>query len=721
MQFPHDYIERVYAGVLGKIIGVYLGRPFEGWSYERILHELGKIRYYVHEKRGMPLIVTDDDISGTFTFFRALTDHGNSPDLTAEQIGHTWLNYLIEKKTILWWGGMGNSTEHTAYLRLKHGIPAPLSGAIETNGQVVAEQIGGQIFIDAWPMVYPGEPEKAAELARRAASVSHDGEGIYGAQVLAAMEAQAFIEHDIDRLIETGISVIPKDSVIYGMIDDLRGWCAKDGDWQKTFRRIEGRYGYDQFPGNCHMVPNHALIILGLLYGQGDFQESLMITNTCGWDTDCNSGNLGALLGIRNGLAGFEGQVDWRGPVADRMYLPTMDGGRCVTDAVIESYHIVNAARAMRDLPALQPKNRSRFHFELPGSLQGFRVDVTEPPGAQMTLENVASHSRVGERSLAIHFSRPSGETAARVSTPTFIPPEDLNMPGYSLIASPTLYPGQIVQAGFSADESHTGRVKAALFICYYDANNQPARLLGPLTWVEPGEYQTLTWQMPELQGMPIHAVGIEIRAADVGEGTVYLDYLHWEGVANTTFGRAEGIQIKPNNPNLWSQAWVCAVDTWERNGKDAFRIGQNEGRGLITTGLREWDDYQISARIRPSLMKSGGLAVRVQGLQRYYAFQLSNQKMIQLIRVFEGQEVVLTEVHFEWQPWNSYDLALEVEGNHFQGWVDGHLVVDFMGTDTAIASGAIGLLVEEGFLITNSVKLQPVSYTANQAVFHNP
>jgi ADP-ribosylglycohydrolase len=33
---PIDYHERVYAGVLGKIIGVDLGRPFEGWSYERI-------------------------------------------------------------------------------------------------------------------------------------------------------------------------------------------------------------------------------------------------------------------------------------------------------------------------------------------------------------------------------------------------------------------------------------------------------------------------------------------------------------------------------------------------------------------------------------------------------------------------------------------------------------------------------------------------------------
>ena len=77
---PADYAERVYAGVLGKIIGVYLGRPFEGWTYDRIMAELGEVDYYVHDRLGVPLIVTDDDISGTFTFLRALPDYGNDVD-----------------------------------------------------------------------------------------------------------------------------------------------------------------------------------------------------------------------------------------------------------------------------------------------------------------------------------------------------------------------------------------------------------------------------------------------------------------------------------------------------------------------------------------------------------------------------------------------------------------------------------------------------------------
>src|SRR3954454_23498616 len=206
MSIPHDYAERVYAGVLGKIIGVYLGRPFEGWTYERIMAELGEVAYYVHERLGKQLIVPDDDISGTFTFLRALADRGNDRGLTPAQIGESWLNYIIERRTILWWGGLGNSTEHTAYLRLQAGIPAPQSGSAALNGQIVAEQIGAQIFIDGWAMVAPGDPALAADLARRAASVSHDGAAIHGAQVLAAMAAAAFVEPDLHKLLDLGVS-----------------------------------------------------------------------------------------------------------------------------------------------------------------------------------------------------------------------------------------------------------------------------------------------------------------------------------------------------------------------------------------------------------------------------------------------------------------------------------------------------------------------------------
>jgi ADP-ribosylglycohydrolase len=239
MSAPNDYLERVYAGVLGKIIGVYLGRPFEGWAHQRIETELGEIWNYVHERFGVPLVAADDDISGTFTFLRALPDHGGTADLTPEQIGLTWLNYIVENRSILWWGGMGNSTEHTAFLRLKNGIPAPLSGAIATNGKTVAEQIGAQIFIDGWALVSPGNPGLAVELARKAASVSHDGEAIYAAELVAAMEAQAFVDPRIDQLVETGLSYLPRECLITRLVNDVLNW--RRARTRPSFQRLKRR------------------------------------------------------------------------------------------------------------------------------------------------------------------------------------------------------------------------------------------------------------------------------------------------------------------------------------------------------------------------------------------------------------------------------------------------------------------------------------------------
>jgi ADP-ribosylglycohydrolase len=301
------YAERVYAGVLGKLIGVYLGRPVEGWSYDRIAERFGEIDRYVEDLDGASLVVTDDDIGGTFTFLRALPDHGNDPNLTPAQIGDAWLNYIIHGRTIIWFGGLGDSTEHTAYFRLKNGTPAPASGSMALNGKSVAEQIGSQIFIDGWGMVAPGDPERAADFARRAASVSHDGEGIYGAQVIAAMVAQAFVESDLSSLLDTAVRLIPAESTITRVIADVREWHAAEPDWRKTRQRIDAVYDVKTYGGNCHIVPNHALIIMALLYGDDDFRKSLTIVNTAGFDTDCNSGNVGAILGVKNGLAGIDG------------------------------------------------------------------------------------------------------------------------------------------------------------------------------------------------------------------------------------------------------------------------------------------------------------------------------------------------------------------------------------------------------------------------------
>jgi ADP-ribosylglycohydrolase len=705
MPLPADYVERVYAGVLGKIIGVYLGRPFEGWTYDRIMAELGEVWYYVHERCGVPLVVTDDDISGTFTFLRALPDYGNPRELSPAQIGQTWLNYIIENRAILWWGGVGRSTEHTAFLRLKHGIAAPRSGSAALNGWVVAEQIGAQIFIDGWAMVAPGDPELAADLARRAASVSHDGEAISGAQVIAAMEALAFIERDLNVLLDAAVKFIPRDSIIFRLIADLREWRARFPDWRAAREQIARRYGYDRYPGACHIVPNHALILLGLLYGDDDFQKSLMITATAGWDTDCNAGNVGCLLGIKNGLAGIDAGPDWRGPVADRLYLPTADGGRAVTDAVRETYAIINIGRALAGEAPLAPKRGARFHFELPGSVQGFVVDDRADARGTLRVENVVGQSVHGNRSLALHYRHLAPGCAARAATATFLLPETLHMPGYAMLASPTLYPGQHLSARVCADELNPFPVQCRLYLMVYDSCDALVRTYGDTATLTPGSEHVFAWRVPDTGGQPIAAVGIELRGR--GHGTVYLDYLNWEGMPEANFIRPAG------GGGMWRRAWVNGVSAYEQGTNEPYRLIQNEGTGLLIQGAREWRDYCVRATVTPHLAEAFGLGGRVQGMRRYYALRLTRTAnhagAVQLVRALDGV-VPLAEAPFAWVYDQPYIFELRVVGHDLQGVVhapDGASVT-LAAQDDRLDGGGIALVLTEGYISADQVMVRP-------------
>jgi ADP-ribosylglycohydrolase len=700
MTLPADYTERVYAGVLGKIIGVYLGRPFEGWTYDWIMKELGEINYYVHEKLNVPLVVTDDDIAGTFTFLRALPDHGNSLNLTAEQIGQSWMNYLIEKRTILWWGGMGNSTEHTAYLRLKHGIPAPRSGSIELNGKVVAEQIGAQIFIDGWAMVAPGNPELAADLARRAGSVSHDGEAIYGAQVWAAMEAQAFVEKDLDKLIDVGVSQVPHDSVIYRMIADIRNWRGKYSDWREARECLQAEYGYEKYGGNCHMVPNHGLMHLSLLYGDDSFQKTLMIVNTGGWDTDCNSGNVGCLMGIKNSLAGIDDGPDYRTPVADRMYNAAADGGRVITDAVIETNHIVNIGRALNQQAPLAFKNGARFHFELPGALQGFQPEDSIESRGTLALENVSGHSRAGQRSLALRYQGVAYARPARAATPTFIPLPDPRMRTYDLMASPTLYPGQTVHAGLSTDSANASPVTCRLYVRSYGVDDHMDYHFGPEQVLQPGAYQELTWKITDESIHPVAEIGLEVSSEQRADGVVYLDYLGWDGQPALTFANPQ------HKGKMWRKAWMNGVDHYDGWYPESFRTIQDEGRGLLMTGTREWKDYTVQADINPHMLTAAGIAGRVQGLLCYYSLEITADRKARLVKMqYEKTILAETDCPFEWDETVLFELA--VEGNRLRASLNGKAVFDVVDQKDPLLDGGIALLVEEGRMSCEKVSVK--------------
>ena len=698
MTLPSDYPERAYAAVLGKLIGVYLGRPFEGWTYQRIMRELGPIENYVHERLNVPLVVTDDDVAGTFTFIRALEDHKASREITSREIGETWLNYIVERRAILWWGGAGNSTEHTAWLNLKRGIVAPDSGSIKLNGQAVAEQIGAQIFIDGWAIVAPGNPALAAELAEKAARVSHDGAAVDAAKLWAAMEAEAFISRDVEHLIDVGLAQIPSDGAIAMLIADIRAWRGRYADWREAREKIEARYGYDKYPGNCHVIPNHALMIMSLLYAPDDFSKAQTIVCTSGWDTDCNAGNVGCLMGAMLGLEGIDAGGKWRGPLADRMLISSADGGYAINDAVRVSTRLANLGRGLAGLaPSPAPKNGAQFHFSLPGSVQGFAS--AGDPSAAFELANVACE---GGRALEMRLAGLGREPAVAL-TPTFAPPEVANMRTYELMATPLIYPGQRVRARVIAGSRNTGEFAINLRALVYGKADALAAIDSEFVALAPGQEAVLDWRLPDTGGQPIQSIGVAARSpGDALDGSIILDWLRWDGPPETRLRRPK------ETSEFWRRAWVNAVDTFATHFPQAFRISQDRGEGMLIHGGREWRDYRVETALIVHLAEHAGVGVRVQGLRRYYAALLVRPNVLRLIRARDGVATVLAEAPFAWSFERPYHFFIEVVGGAIDVTVDGVRLGARDDSEVALADGGVALIIAGGAASTDEVLIAP-------------
>lgn len=686
-----DYEEQVFAGVLGKVIGVYAGRPFEGWWKDRLEAKWGFIDRYVHKDQNVPLVVSDDDISGTLTFVRALEDSGLYKDTPDEFFGDTWLNYLLEGKTILWWGGMGHSTEHTAYLRLKAGMKSPQSGSIETNGKTVAEQIGAQIFIDGFGLVCPGDPQLAAKLARKAASVSHDGEAVNAAVVVAGMEAAAFVEKDMEKLLDIGVSLIPKNSLIAKLHRDVRAWCKKDGDWRKTYDRINEKYGYHIYGGNCHVIPNHALMVMAWSYAPNDFRKALAIVNTAGWDTDCNSANVGCLMALVVGLDHICDMYDYRSEMADRIILPTADGTRSVTDCLTEALQIAAIGRNVMGWKPLKDDGHW-LDFTKLASPRGFMAEPTE-----RGIEIIDNTYWCDESAICLNVEcvMPIGGTA-RISKPMM--PGSVTG-GYSVVGTSKLYSGMTVKATLL--DGTTDGVR--LFVRYMGADGKPV-----MAYSESSDgvravsgKKTLTLAVPETNGQPVTDLGFEVCLPEKGGiAELYVAFIDLEGKFHYQADRLPVV-------NRGISGWIVDCDMWRgrfsEDKEELVYFGKNSETGYAYTGNRYWKDQSIEARLAVHLADAAGLMCRWQGTRRYISLTRRGNKLV-LARQFYG-ETVLAECDVDWKLGDVHDVKLECKGNDIVATFDGKKVLK--AKDDKLSDGAAGFVYSVGMLGIGRVEIK--------------
>jgi ADP-ribosylglycohydrolase len=227
----------------------------------------------------------DDDIDYSIINLHLLETKGFK--FTAADVGNNWLENLPYNKVY--------TAERVAYKNLVNGLVPPET-AFYMNPY--REWIGAQIRADVFGYVTPEMPEMGAELAYRDASLSHAKNGIYGEMFVAAMISTAFTTSNIEEIINIGLSEIPKKSRLTEAMKNVVAWSKEYNDWRDAWQKINEEYGHYH---GVHTINNAALVLLGLLYGKGDYEKSIAVSVMGGWDTDCNGATTGSILGVMLG------------------------------------------------------------------------------------------------------------------------------------------------------------------------------------------------------------------------------------------------------------------------------------------------------------------------------------------------------------------------------------------------------------------------------------
>ena len=440
-----NWLEDIRASWLGKIIGVRLGAPVENWSSQQIKASFGKIEDFVKD---YGVFGADDDTNGPFYFTRVLLDK-KAEEITSQDIANTMLNVIADEHGFFWWGGVGVSTEHTMYNNLKNGMSALDSGSRRINGRELSEQIGGQIFSDGWAYVAYDNVALAVDLAGKAASVSHDGEAVEGAKFVSAAISLAFKHKDIFEVMNMALEYCDPQSEYVRVARDVIAYSQKSDGWEETLDFIQQTYPYSCYGGICPIIPNMAVMVMAMAHGKQDFRETLLICVNAGYDTDCNVGNVGSILGALVGIDGLF--APWVSKINDVVLSSGLLGSINSLDATQQTLYFGKLANSLN--PNLIDDRLTfinDFSFGLPYSTHGFYGRWHRKfDGSHI---NVAMEDATSKRALQINVHSAFKQESLEFIKKTYFRASEVYDSRYEPSLAPVIWPGQIVSTRIKAE-----------------------------------------------------------------------------------------------------------------------------------------------------------------------------------------------------------------------------------------------------------------------------
>ncbi len=286
-------LDKIKGGWAGQTIGCTYGGPTEFryngtmiQDYIPLTWKDGCIKWWYENMPGLY-----DDIYMDLTFVEVFDRLGLDAPVDSFAMAFATAGYT------LW------HANQAARYNILNGIMPPASGHWLNNPH--ADDIDYQIEADYSGLMSPGMPNTASEISDKIGHIMNYGDGWYGGVYVGAMYALAFVSDDVEFVVTEALKTIPQQSIYYQCMNDVIQWHKKyPDDWKRTWFECERKWSEDIgcpdgvfVPFNIDAVINSAYIIIGLLYGEGDFYKTIDIATRCGQDSDCNPASAGGILG----------------------------------------------------------------------------------------------------------------------------------------------------------------------------------------------------------------------------------------------------------------------------------------------------------------------------------------------------------------------------------------------------------------------------------------
>jgi hypothetical protein len=304
-----ELLDKIMGGWAGQVIGCTFGGPTEFrypgamiQDYQAIPWDDTLVARRFEKSPGLY-----DDVYMDLTFVEVMAREGIDAPATSHAQAFARAGYP------LW------HANQAARYNILNGLLPPDSGHWTNSPH--ADDIDFQIEADFAGLMSPGMVNAGAEICDRVGHIMNYGDGWYGGVYVAAMYSLAFVSGDVEYIVEEGLKVLPAGSSFARCVRDVVAcYRADPTDWKKAWLAVERKWAWDVgcpdfvfSPGNIDARVNGAYVVIGLLYGRGDFGRTLQIATRCGQDSDCNPASAGGILGTMLGYDAIP--AVWRDPV----------------------------------------------------------------------------------------------------------------------------------------------------------------------------------------------------------------------------------------------------------------------------------------------------------------------------------------------------------------------------------------------------------------------